>query len=490
VSAVTARAPASGAASSFRDPGGRVLRVGNRLIRLLKQEAAAELRDFLGTACARQFTSAGRLVPSDFLSTDVIHDLRAIPEFGAVCEQLSPCTAVEHQPIAFPAFPYEWSPAMLYAAAELTLDLAEGALAEGFGLKDATPYNVLFRGPQPVFVDVLSFERRDPLDATWLPHSQFLRGFILPLLVNKQLGVPLDQVFITQRDGPEPDAVSRMCGPLRKWLPPFLTLASLPAWLGRRHRDDDLSIYQRRPAKNPELARFTLGSLFRHLRRLLARVAPRPGATSVWSDYMADEGGYSRESFEAKRGFVEAALAECRPQAVLDIGCNTGFFSRMAAQAGARVVAMDSDPVALDRLWRVAHAEHLDIVPLVVDLARPTPGIGWRNQECASFLDRARRSFDAVLLLAVVHHLLVSERVPLADILALAAELTTGIVVIEFVGPQDPMFRRIARGRDHLFTDLDVSSFEAACRKGFEVVRGLGLPGSGRRLYLLRKRQP
>jgi hypothetical protein len=31
------------------------------------------------------------------------------------------------------------------------------SLREGFGLKDATPYNVLFRGAQPVFVDLLSF---------------------------------------------------------------------------------------------------------------------------------------------------------------------------------------------------------------------------------------------------------------------------------------------------------------------------------------------
>ena len=118
----------------------------------------------------------------------------------------------EHERIAFQNFPYEWAPEMLYAAGSLTLDLAEEALAEGFGLKDATPSNVIFRGCQPVFVDLLSFEPRDPNDPVWLPYAQFVRTFLLPILASERLGLRLDQIFLTRRDGLEPEEVYRLCG--------------------------------------------------------------------------------------------------------------------------------------------------------------------------------------------------------------------------------------------------------------------------------------
>ncbi len=132
--------------------------------------------------------------------------------------------------------------------------------------------------------------------------------------------------------------------------------------------------------------------------------------------------------------------------------------------------------------------EGLPILPLVVDLTRPTPALGWRNGECASFLDRARGSFDAALMLAVIHHMIVSERVPLREIIGLAAEIVTDAVIIEFVAPDDPMFRLIARGRDELHKDLTVEVFEAACREHFEIARSRRVNPT-RQLYLLRKRR-
>ena len=69
----------------------------------------------------------------------------------------------------------------------------------------------------------------------------------------------------------------------------------------------------------------------------------------------------------------------------------------------------------------------------------------------------------------------------------MTAELTTDIAVVEFVGPQDPMFRRIARGRDPLFADFSVSSFEAECRRHFRIIGSRRLANGNRGLYLLRK---
>jgi hypothetical protein len=81
----------------------------------------------------------------------------------------------------------------------------------------------------------------------------------------------------------------------------------------------------------------------------------------------------------------------------------------------------------------------------------------------------------------------VTERVPLTDIIDLAAELTTNLLVIEFVAPDDSMFQRLTRGREELHKDLTPELFENQCRRHFEIVRMQHVEGTTRRLYLLRK---
>jgi SAM-dependent methyltransferase len=184
---------------------------------------------------------------------------------------------------------------------------------------------------------------------------------------------------------------------------------------------------------------------------------------------------------------VREALVEAKPEALLDVGCNTGFFSELAANLGARVVAIDSDAAVVGRLWERARSAKLDIQPLVVDLSRPTPATGWRNEECSSFLERARASFDAVLMLAVIHHMLVTERIPLKEIFRLASELTKSILIVEFISPSDSMFKTIARGRDELHKDLTIEHFEQTALQFFEIIRSYQLGDSSRWIYLMKK---
>ncbi len=479
--------PSNELAASFRDPGGRLLKIGGDIIRIINEAAAADLQSFLGSATAKRFIQSGQLVRTEFLSPLESEALLTNPEVHHLHENTQSARIVKHEVIPFASYPYEWLPEMLYAAASLTLDLAESLLKDGWGLKDATPDNILFRGTTPVFVDLLSFEPRDAKDPVWLASAQFERTFLLPLLVNKHFGIALDRLLLSRRDGLEPEDVYQLCGGLQKLSPSFLTITTLPTWLAKKHRQDDTAIYQKRTLDNAEKARFILGATFKRLRRLLKRVEPQGGKHSTWSEYMAAN-NYSQAHFQAKCAFVEQALREAQPRRVLDIGCNTGHFSVLAAKSGATVVAIDYDAVVAGEVWRKARAEKLDILPLRVDLSRPSPPMGWRNRECAGFLERARGGFDALLMLALIHHLLVSERIPLAEIMALAAELTTDTVIVEFIAPNDSMFRTLTRGRDHLFTDLTVESFEATCRRHFDIVRSQHEPGTARWLYWLRKK--
>jgi len=376
---------------------------------------------------------------------------------------------------------------MLWEAGRLTLDLGRAVLAEDYGLKDAAPSNVLFRGSEPVFIDMLSFERRNPGDPAWKPCAQFIRAFLLPLLANRRWGLPLADIFTTHRDGLEPEEIYRLCRPWERLHPRILSLASIPTWLSRRVSPDNQKIYETRLLANVEKARYIVESVFTRMRRALDSLRPAAQKKSTWSDYMSAH-SYNDPAFAAKERFVSEALAEFKPARVLDAGANTGHFSALAAQAGAAVVAVDLDPVCVGEIWRRACEMKLNILPLVVNLARPTPATGWRNQESLSFLDRATGTFDGVLMLALLHHLLVTERIPLGEILGLAAELTTALLVIEFIAPQDAMFQRLTRGRVHLHTVLNETAFAEACAAHFEIVRTLSLPGTRRTMYCLRRK--
>ena len=465
--------------ASFRDPAGRLIRRGDHLVRAVFQSGLPNLQAFQSSATVRRLSDTGHFISADLLEAALATELKrelSLPDDAVL---------LRHQRVPFPSFAYEWPAEMLAAAAELTLDLAEGLLEEGLGLKDATPFNVLFRGCDPVFVDVLSIEPRGPGDPVWRAYAQFVRTFLLPLIAYQHFHLAPDQVFTGRREGLSPEDVYRMSGPLRRLLPPVLGYATIPTWLADRSEARGPELYQAR-RQDPEKARFVLASRLRSLRKAV-RNADASARSSHWTDYAETRPSYSPEQELAKKEFVRRWLADDHPPVLLDIGCNTGDYSAEAATAGARVVALDSDAAVVGRLYRRASVKRLPILPLVVNIAQPSPATGWENQECPSFLERARGQFDAVLMLAVLHHLMVTERVPLDSIFDLAADLTRDWLLIEFIAPQDPMFRRIVRGREELHAGLDRNRFEEAAQHRFRIVRSQTLPGSERTLYLLRR---
>lgn len=468
--------------ASFRDPAGSVVRTESQIFRCIAGPAYRTLEEFLASSPAKSLLASGKLV-----STSAVENAHGLEAVQACAVELGPdAQVVEHERVWFPSYPYEWPPEMLFAAGELTLEIALDSLKQDFGLKDATPYNVLFRGPKPVFVDVLSFEKRDPSDPTWLPCAQFERTFLLPLLMNQRFGMRTDEIFLSHTDGLTPEEVYRYCTWPQRLRPPFLSTVSMPAWLGKRAKEDDGKLYSPKRSENPEKARFILESQLRRLRRLLWSVRPKK-VDSVWSSYN-ETLSYADEEFQRKSALVRDWLSASAPKTVLDLGCNTGHFSEIAARAGARVVGSDLDPAVVGETWRRASASDLDILPLVLNAARPTPAVGWRNAEYPSFLDRATGQFDAVMMLALLHHLLVTERIPLPEVIGIAADLTTSHVIIEFVSKEDPLFRRLTRGREALHESFTQEVFEASCQERFQIVEKQPVKGNLRWLYLLKKR--
>jgi len=392
---------------------------------------------------------------------------------------------VEHERVPFANYPYEWTPEMLHSAAALTLRLACAAMRAGFVLKDATPYNVMFHGSRPVFLDLLSFRRRNPLESMWPPYAQFIRTFVYPLLACEHFRFRLDELLLAHRDGLEPGRMLALCPAYRRLFPPFLGSVTIPALMERDGGNSTADRYATREARDLEEATYVLERLFDRAERMLGG-RPAQARRSATLSYMDSGHNYDGAEFAAKERFVMKAFEREPTGCVLDIGCNTGHFSLIAARMGTRVVAIDHDPGAAGMLWQSACHEKSDILPLAIDIARPPGACGWANRECMPFLERARGQFDYVLLLALLHHLLVNERVPLPAILELAAELTRRFAIVEYIDPKDSQFRRIARGRDALHRDLTRESFEAAAGSLFHIIESQEVSPS-RRIYLLQK---
>src|SRR5258708_9191659 len=285
---------------SFRDPHGQLLKSEDRILRFVNAEGTKRLSSFLSSGVAHRLTDTGHLVRTELVKDGEFSDFADLKLYDGLRSQYS--AVVEHERINFPNFPYEWSAGMLFEAAELTLNLAREIAYEGFGLKDATPDNILFRWARPVFVDMLSFEPRDARDPTWLPYAQFVRTFLLPLLVNKHFDLTPGQIFLPNRDGLTPEAVYEMCGFLQRLRPPFLTLVTIPKILSRR--GSAMELYKPKKSATSEHAQFVLSDLFRRLGRQLRKARPSGTHTSGWTGYAQNNKANSSEYFWMKRCLV------------------------------------------------------------------------------------------------------------------------------------------------------------------------------------------
>jgi SAM-dependent methyltransferase len=350
-------------------------------------------------------------------------------------------------------------------------------------LKDGTAYNVQFFGSRPCFVDVGSFE---PAAGPWPGYRQFCQTMLFPLLIQAHVGVPYQPLLRGSIDGPTPTDVAGMFSGARRFRKGVLRNVTLHSLLERKVTAPSEKVKGdlRSSGFSADLAKATA----RNLRKLVAglEVGKRGGRAdddpSIWSDYRTTC-SYSDDDAGAKREFVRAALAEGPTGQVLDLGANDGAYSVLAAEQADYVVAVDGDEKVVDLLYRRLRSEKREnVLPLVMNLADPSGGIGWRNRERAPFAERVRP--DVTLALALVHHLAIGANVPLPEVVDWLGSFG-GRLVVEFVHVGDPMVERLLANKPAgLFDDYQREAFERLLDERFLVHRQQTLPGGTRTMYL------
>lgn len=452
---------------SFRDPTSQVFSIDGEIFRGLDQHALADYQAAAQTTFFPRLLTEGAVVGTDLLASPP-------PELSQWAGVL------RHDRVSTITYPFEWAFEMLRDAALLQLDVTAAALGEGFITKDATSYNVQFEGSRPVFIDVGSFQ---PLrkGEQWYGYRQFCELFLNPLVLQAVGGVAFHPWLRGAIDGISPSELAPLIEGKQRLNRGLLVHVRMHARAENRYADADSERDISNEMKQAGLGPAVLSAQVANLRRTVEGLTWK-AQSSTWSDY-SDRGHYSDNDLAAKDRFVADTIKAHPGAAVLDLGANDGRFSKLALENGAsRVVAVDSDHLVIDRLYRhLRDTGESRILPLVIDLANPSPGMGWRGVERRSFTDRI--NVDIVLCLAVVHHLALTDTVPFDLIVDLLADFGSDLVV-EFPHRDDPMAARLlARKRSGLFDHYDRPQWEAALARRFTINATETAPSGRRTLY-------
>jgi SAM-dependent methyltransferase len=454
---------------SFRDPSGFVFRRDGVVHRQVNRSFAARWDDLTGSGLLDALHARGLLIPHEPASLDAA--LR--PDLAHA--------VIRPEPLDFVSYPYEWSFGQLRDAALLTLEVQAASSAAGFTLRDATAYNVQFQHGRPILIDTLSFERAEP-GRPWSAYRQFCEQFLAPLALMARRDVRCGLMLREFVDGIPLDLAATLLPGRTKLNPGLLSHVHLHARAQRRYADR--SDAGKAAAAGRTMSPLRQRALIDSLRRTVEGLRWEPAGTE-WADY-ADNTSYSDRAASRKDELVRDFLREAPGERVWDLGANTGRFSRIASDLGRRVVAWDVDPAATERHYRRIRADGTtSILPLVLDLGNPSPGLGWSNAERGSLQDRA--DADVVLALALVHHLAISRNVPFDRLAEFFAGLAPGLIV-EFVPKEDPMVRRLLATREDVFPDYTIEAFRGAFGRRFEIVAEAPIEGVSRSLLRMQRR--
>jgi hypothetical protein len=448
-------------AASFRDPSGFLFSRGGILYRQVNRAYEQEYVRLMESGLYEKLVKAGLLIPHI--------EVDQLP-----VEEVSSYKIIQPEHVPFISYPYEWSFGQLKDAALATLSIQRRALKAGMSLKDASAYNIQFVRGKAALIDTLSFEMYKE-GQPWVAYRQFCQHFLAPLSLMALKDVRLNQLLRVYIDGVPLDLASRLLPWNTRFHFGLLTHIHLHAGAQKKYAGQEIK------SRGGGMSRQALLGLIDNLDGTIRKLDWNPGGTE-WGNYY-DITNYSNAAFEHKKQLVDEWVKQVKPALAWDLGANKGVFSRVASSNGSFVVSFDIDPAAVEQNYRQAKSEKTEnVLPLMLDLTNPSPSLGWSNRERDSL--NSRGPANLVLALAVIHHLAISNNVPLpqlADFFGEAGEW----LVIEFVPKSDSQVQKLLASREDIFPHYTRAGFEAVFQKRFIIHSAVNVHESERVLYLM-----
>ncbi|KAB2939021.1 MAG: hypothetical protein K8F92_19150 [Hyphomicrobium sp.] len=456
---------------SFRDRSNRVFLAANRVLRGLSAEAACDWELLSRQVFFRELLQTGAIVGT-----------RALDRGDPLCEAVPPqwrSLVLEHDRVPFISYPYEWTFSMLKDAALLQLHLLRSCLAHGWSMKDASAYNIQWRGARPVFIDVGSFEPAAEGEA-WIGYRQFCMHFLIPLLLKAHRDIDVAPLLRANLEGIAASEAIKFFPRWQRLKRGVLAHIAFPAAMEARiaKAERDAAPAKRRAIHHSQAMLLGLATgLERTIKRLDIELEH-----TAWSHY-ENFNTYDAAALAEKKQFVERWVCRRHWPTVWDIGCNTGTFSRLCSSYSDLVVSIDSEHNAVEKLYRrEKEAGGSKILPVVMDLANPSPGQGWNGAERKAFDGRTKP--DLIVCLALVHHIVISANVPISSFIQWLGRFNA-CVIIEFVTREDEMVQKLLMNKKEKHQDYDLESFAASLAATFKVIDSKPLKGGRRQIFYL-----
>jgi len=450
--------------ASFRDPSGFLFIHEGVLYRQINQKYADEYKALMESGLYENLSNIGRLVSHQ--EADI-----PAPQPEIAFKVIQP----EHLP--FISYPYEWSFSQLKEAALTTLAIQKRALNAGMSLKDASAYNIQFHHGKATLIDTLSFEFYTE-GTPWVAYKQFCQHFLAPLALMAKTDIRLSQLLRVYIDGIPLDLASELLPKSTKLNAGLMMHIHMHAKAQVKYADGE-SVENKK-----EIGKQALLGLLDSLKNTVKKLEWTPAGTE-WGNYY-EITNYSDAAFLHKKELISAWVAEVHPKEVWDLGANNGVFSRLAADQGIFTVSFDIDPAAVEQNYRqVKDAKESELLPLVLDLTNPSPALGWHNRERESFAERAPA--EMVFALALIHHLAISNNVPLQQLADFFSD-TGKWLIIEFVPKSDSQVKKLLSSREDIFDEYTLEDFERIFATRFNIQKKVKINESERHLYLMEKR--
>jgi hypothetical protein len=458
-------------AGSFRDPAGYMFSEDGVLYRQINKAGQEDYDLTMSSGLYEDLVSAGLLVA---------HKESKLKRSDPLAYKV-----IKPERIPFLSYPYEWSFSQLKDAALLTLEVQKRAIKHGMILKDASAFNVQFIGKKPILIDTLSFMKYTPGDP-WEGYRQFCEHFLAPLALARYTTLDTMKLMRVNLEGISLELATALLPKKAKRRPSLYSNLYLHNSSQKKYQNV-ASDKPEAPVRRRRVSQFALEGLIGSLESAVKKLKA-PKQQTEWGDYYTFT-NYTDDAFKRKRKLVKELLekASPKPKMVWDIGANNGEFSVLAAEMGAYTVAMDIDPVAVERNYRAKgdDAQTNMMLPFVQDCADPSPGTGFLGTERESLFERGPA--DVVMALAIIHHLAIGRNLPLPRVAEFLSK-TAKHVIIEFVPKSDSKVKILLASRRDVFAEYDIEHFEKAMEAYFTQVEKVHIKNTERTLYLYKAR--
>ena len=451
---------------SFRDPSGFIFLEGRMVYRQINKSYKSNYDKLISSGLYKDLLEKSLLIPHR-------ESTKKSTEPALSYKVIKPDT------IPFISYPYEWSFSQLKVAALATLDICLMALTHNMVLKDASAFNIQFIDNKPVLIDTLSFQVYEN-NKPWIAYKQFCQHFLAPLALMSYGDIRTLQLLRSNIDGIPLDLASTLL-PKKSWVNfGIATHVHLHAQSQKKFADKHQTI----KSNSRGISKTQLVNILTNLRSTVESLNWNIVKTE-WGDYY-NETNYTDKAFTHKQKLVKEIAKEIKPTHVWDLGANTGEFSIAVAPFAKNIVAFDIDPLAVERNYlKLNNIKINNILPLIQDLTNPSPALGWQNCERMSLIERG--PVDLVLALALIHHLAISNNLPLSSIAEYLHSITANLV-IEFVPKTDSQVQKMLASRKDIFDKYTQVQFEQEFDEYFITKSKHKITGSKRTLYWLKSR--